>query len=310
MKYYIIVIFLLSTIFSCSPKLQQSASTYNNSKEFFHTYDEFISPKETKVATWYHYVKTVHESGYYIMRYFYPETKQMTYLKTYKTRACMNLHGPYKSWWENGNKRSEGVYQNDKREETWTFYGWKTGTKESVGDYLKDNKTGNWKFYDKKERLKEERMYVEGLAEGNFTVYDTLGRVFKKGVYKADTIFSEELMVEMEEGTETHLADEYVVIEQMPEYPGGESKMLEYLYSNINYPIKAREYSVEGLCVVSFVVELDGSISNVESRIGLCEPMEKECIRIVKSLDNWEPGYQDGKPVRVTYNLPIRFKLQ
>jgi len=306
MKHCIIAIFVLAILFGCSPKLQQSMSTYNDSKEFFHTYDEFISSKEVKVATWYHYVKTVHENGYYIMRYFYPETKQMTYLKTYKTKACMNLHGPFKSWWENGNKRNEGVYQNDKKEETWTFYGWKTGTKESVGDYLENEKTGKWTFYDKKERLKEERIYVEGLAEGNFTVYDTLGNVFKKGVYKADTVFSEEIMVE----TEDNLAEQYEVVQEMPEFPGGETKMLEYLYSNISYPYKAREYGVEDLCVVSFVVEKDGSITNVESKIGLCEPMKEECLRIVHSMADFEPGYEDGKPVRVTYYLPIRFKLQ
>ena len=95
--------------------------------------------------------------------------------------------------------------------------------------------------------------------------------------------------------------------DSMPEYPGGMSRMLSYIMKNINYPIDQDE--VQGSVYISFIVETDGSITDVKVIRGIPggTAFDKEAIRVVKTFPRWKPGIQNGKPVRVRYNLPIKF---
>ena len=86
--------------------------------------------------------------------------------------------------------------------------------------------------------------------------------------------------------------------------------MLQFIYGNIKYPALARQYGIEGMAIVKFVVEKDGSITNVESVRGICNEIRDECIRVVKLMPRWDYGMQRGKPVRVQFNLPVKFKLE
>lgn len=98
--------------------------------------------------------------------------------------------------------------------------------------------------------------------------------------------------------------------EQMPDFPGGVEELYRYLGKNIQYPPLARENSIEGKVVLTFVVDKDGKISNIESagkKLGW--GCDEEAIRVVKSMPAWTPGKQNGKPVIVKYTLPIRFQL-
>ncbi|PKP03284.1 MAG: energy transducer TonB [Bacteroidetes bacterium HGW-Bacteroidetes-6] len=99
------------------------------------------------------------------------------------------------------------------------------------------------------------------------------------------------------------------LVEIQPEFPGGIDSLMRYLGSNIRYPIKARKKNIEGSVFISFIVEIDGSISNVKCLRGIGGGCDEEAIRVVSAMPNWEPGYQRGKPVRVQFNLPIRFVL-
>ena len=104
--------------------------------------------------------------------------------------------------------------------------------------------------------------------------------------------------------------DVYSIVEEMPEYPGGMDKLVEYLSQNIKYPQQAIEKGIEGKVFVSFIVEKDGSVSNVQVQRSLGGGCDEEAVRVVKAMPKWKPGKQDGKPVRVRYNLPINFRLQ
>ncbi len=98
--------------------------------------------------------------------------------------------------------------------------------------------------------------------------------------------------------------------EQMPQYPGGGDAMHHFIADNLVYPVKAREEGISGKVYVSFVVEVDGSITNVEIRRGQHELLNNEAIRLVKSMPNWKPGSIRGKLVRTRYTLPIVFRLE
>ena len=100
------------------------------------------------------------------------------------------------------------------------------------------------------------------------------------------------------------------VVEQQPSFPGGQGALLSWLSSNIHYPPVAEENGIQGKVVVSFVVEPDGSISNVAVVRGVDQSLDKEAVRVVKSMPKWNPGKQNGQAVRVKYNLPVTFKLQ
>ena len=82
------------------------------------------------------------------------------------------------------------------------------------------------------------------------------------------------------------------------------------LYKNIKYPVFAREYGIQGMAVMRFIVEKDGSVSEITSVRGICDDIRDECIRIVESMPKWVPGTQDGKAVRVQFYLPVRFRLE
>ncbi len=102
----------------------------------------------------------------------------------------------------------------------------------------------------------------------------------------------------------------FTIVEEQPSFPGGESAMMDYLRNNIKYPQLAKESNIQGTVYVQFVVEPNGSISNTKIMRGIGGGCDEEAIRVVKNMPSWQPGKQRGKPVRVYFNLPIRFILQ
>jgi periplasmic protein TonB len=101
----------------------------------------------------------------------------------------------------------------------------------------------------------------------------------------------------------------HVVVERMPEFPGGEAAMNQFIARNIRYPVIAQENGIQGRVVCQFVVNTDGKIVDVEVVRPIEESLDKEAIRVIKSMPPWTPGRQGGKNVRVKYTLPIRFRL-
>jgi len=99
------------------------------------------------------------------------------------------------------------------------------------------------------------------------------------------------------------------VVEVMPQYPGGQIAMLKYLMENIKYPEQAMKKGIQGRVAVSFIVEKDGSISDVKPILSVHPLLNKEAVRVVESMPKWSPGKQHGKPVRVRFNVPVMFKL-
>lgn len=98
--------------------------------------------------------------------------------------------------------------------------------------------------------------------------------------------------------------------EEAPEFIGGQAAMLKYIRDNIRFPIMARENGIEGKVFVQFVVEKDGSISQIEVVRGIGAGCDEEAIKAIKSMPAWKPGKQNGKPVRVRFTLPVLFKLE
>lgn len=101
----------------------------------------------------------------------------------------------------------------------------------------------------------------------------------------------------------------FVSAEIMPEYPGGQMALLKFLANNVKYPISAQENGIFGRVFVSFVIDRTGEITNVRVARPVNPDLDKEAIRVVKSMPRWTPGYQQGRPVNVSYTVPINFVL-
>jgi protein TonB len=100
------------------------------------------------------------------------------------------------------------------------------------------------------------------------------------------------------------------IVEQMPEYPGGLPALLDYLNQNVKYPEDAEKQKIEGRVLAVFVVETDGSISNVEVVKPVFPSLDAEAVRVLAAMPKWTPGKQSGKLVRVKYTVPINFQLK
>lgn len=110
-----------------------------------------------------------------------------------------------------------------------------------------------------------------------------------------------------------HVVEEtkiFTVVEQMPLFPGGDAALMGYLRDNIHYPTVAAENGVQGRVVVGFVVERDGSITDVNVLRSVDPSLDREAMRVVKSMPKWTPGKQNGSAVRVKYQVPVTFRLQ
>ncbi len=102
----------------------------------------------------------------------------------------------------------------------------------------------------------------------------------------------------------------FFIVEEMPEFPGGQLALRKFIAQAVKYPVIAQENGIQGKVFVNFVVGKDGSITGAKIARGVDPSLDKEALRVVNSLPKWKPGKQGGKPVRVSYTVPINFQLQ
>ena len=102
----------------------------------------------------------------------------------------------------------------------------------------------------------------------------------------------------------------YIVVEQMPEFPGGDRALMDFVKDNIQYPAEAKEKGIKGLLYVNFIVEPDGSVSDIKVLRGIGGGCDEEAARVVESMPKFKPGMQNGETVRVSYTVPVIFRLE
>ena len=125
-----------------------------------------------------------------------------------------------------------------------------------------------------------------------------------------ETVIDVAPVIVAEEEEEEEDTQVFFIVEEMPEFPGGELALRKYIGNSIKYPVIAQENGIQGKVYVTFVVGKDGSVSNASIARGVDPSLDKEALRVVNSLPKWKPGKQRGKPVNVSYTVPINFVLQ
>ena len=121
-----------------------------------------------------------------------------------------------------------------------------------------------------------------------------------------DTESDEDEIIEIEEEDDDEF---FMVVENMPEFPGGDLGLMKFIQKNVKYPAIAKEYNITGKVYVSFIVDKTGQVTNVKIVRGVDKNLDAEALRVVKSLPKYKPGKQRGKAVRVMFTIPINFTL-
>ncbi|MBN1820528.1 MAG: energy transducer TonB [Prolixibacteraceae bacterium] len=125
-----------------------------------------------------------------------------------------------------------------------------------------------------------------------------------------ETIINIAPIIQAEEEEEVEEQKIFTIVEQQPEFPGGARALYAYINDHVKYPVMAQENGIQGRVFVKFVVDTDGSVSNVEVTRSVDKSLDQEALRVIKSLPKFRPGMQRGNPVRVFFNASINFTLQ
>lgn len=205
----------------------------------------------------------------------------------------------------NGILQMNGYYKTlnpDIKEGLFTYYD-ENGKKNSQGNYSANTKNGPYYKYYHSGLVWFSENYSNGILDGECIGYFENGQIKRKEKYRRGEL------IEGKCYTSSGLDTSFFPFESMPEFIGGNNALSNYLGQNINYPPDARNKGIEGKVVLTFVVDKDGIIKNIEVVEYSHNLLNQEALRVVKSMPKWKPGFQDGKVVEVKYTLPISFKL-
>ncbi len=157
------------------------------------------------------------------------------------------------------------------------------------------------------EEVTEDITSKDDVAESTAAAGST---TFDQGTDDLNVVRGHKEEIIVEEKHEPVKEEIFTAVEQMPQFPGGEGELLKYISTHIKYPTMAAENNIQGRVVVKFVVQKDGKVGEVVVLRGKDPDLDKEAVRVVKTLPNFIPGKMNGQAVSVWYTLPINFKLQ
>ncbi len=281
-------------------------------------YQDQLNKKEKIVYADYQSISIRTAEGDYVQKIFYPEKKILTHYLTYKDSKFQVKEGPCREWYDNGQLWKEGACENDKAHGVWTFYFYDNGTESEYGTFEMGERTGKWITLDSLGGMTREQFYKAGKLHGECKIYNTDGQLAMTQQFEEGKKISEQRLLDDPDvyGSIYDALDIQPYLKdcenENPEQRQActERKYLEAIYKNIKYPALAREEGIMGNVLIRFMLEKDGSISDITVLRGVCEVIEQECRRVMKYMPKWMPGMKNGKPVRVWYNLPIKFKLE
>ena len=317
MKY--LAIFIINLFLFSLPLIGQTdlLSKKRSKKYLKKYYQEQLNPNWQLEKVSYNYTLEKTPKGQWVKQVFYPETRQITHVITYADALEKVKQSSYKEWYDNGQIWIEGQYQNNQKTGEWKYYDYSTQKLKDYGVYQSDKKEGIWITLNKKGQRTCAITYQKGKKEGAYKEFDKQGEVAILSIYAQDTLVSGDTIA-----GKIPLKNPNRLVSILPHLKGctnidleaqkecSDKKLLATIYQNIRYPMEARRSVIEGMAIINFVVEKDGSMTDIRIKRGLCAAIEAECRKVVKLLSIWEAGVEDGEKVRVQFNLPVKFRLE
>jgi len=175
------------------------------------------------------------------------------------------------------------------------FMSGKIQSEENYSDYSQKIRDGKTMWWNEDGQKIFEANYKLGTMDGDRIICNSNGEPLKNETYR-DSAYGK--------------GNVFTVVEEMPSFPGGEQALFKFLRDNIQYPKKARRKGITGKVYITFIVDKEGNIMDVKTVKGVSPELDAESVRVVKLMPRWKPGYQNGRPVNVQYNLPIIFTLK
>ncbi len=188
------------------------------------------------------------------------------------------LEGPHYEWYPNGNLKTESVY-------------------------VKNELHGEYKSYYESGQLQYTQHYR------NYKLQDTLKAYYETGELRRIEVYDQNELISGKLYDKQGKEHKFFRMEQMPEFPGGELHLRQYMARNIKYPKMAQRSGISGMVVVAFVVSKDGAIGNVEVVQSVDPELDAEAVRVLATMPTWKPGLFEGEPVEVAFTVPVRFSV-
>ena len=306
MKYKLLLIVLFAVPFQLFSQLVNYKNKYRDQLE---PNSKFLS------ASYNNTVEKTQDKNI-VIKYYYPETKQITHFISKKKMFSKFRHGKYMEWYDDGTLFISGQYNEGIKTGKWI-------ENKSEGNYKEGQRDGEWIRKNDSGDISARFNYIQGKLEGEYIRYDSTGTVSLREVYLdnklIETSANTDSLMEADSTREV-----FKIVEEFPSFPGceeiknsdyqtykkcAERKLLEYVYATIKYPKIARKNEVTGTAKISFVINKQGDIEDIKVLRGLCEDIKNECVSMVENMPQWHPGTQNGKPVNVIFNLPIKFNM-
>lgn len=299
------IVLSLSILFSCTTSKQGMADKMDYTRDdirYKNKYDIAFEQNEKPLRYWHHYVVSKVPGGYRV-RVFHPEKLTLIEQKTYSTSAMTMLHGPYKSFWDDGSIRTQGAYHYGKMNGSWLESEPGKG-KSSCGRYSNDHKEGVWTHLDTTGLMEYVYSWEDGTRHGKYYEYDTLGHKINEGIYMGDTLVS---MVHKRSLVKRPYLRSCVTDKDADLVGCTEARLNQLVLEDLKYPVQARELGIEGQAIVQWDVLPDGTATNFRVPRSLSDEIGKACLDAFPTGEEWYPATLDGKPVKYTMSLPINF---
>lgn len=213
-----------------------------------------------------------------VTTFVYFKSGQIKSKTPYSSYSNLEINGKYQQWYKNGKINDETDYENGKL-------------------------NGKLKEWFKDGGIYRDVEYKNGLLHGNVLTY------WENGNKKRTDKFENGKLIEGKCFSSNGFDTTYYEYEKRPEFQGGEDALYQFFIREITYPKKARKEGTEGTVYIQFVIEKDGSVSNVKIVKSVSTLCDEEALRVIKKMPKWKPGELDGKLVRISFRIPIKFAL-
>ncbi len=284
-------------------------SARNHSDFWLRNYHDSLTPGNRPITAGPTWTLEQTRDGHFLLKEYYYDTRAKTREQHFLDVAGRHPDGPVREWTDAGKLFETGQFKDGQRTGIWQTFNWKTGIVQSEGRYAGELRTGAWTYFDAEGKPKYSGQYRNGELDGPVRRLAPDSSVVSLEQWKTGKMVSN-----------NDTADSIAFVEVPPAFlcapkfldseNCSEASLLDFLMHIIRYPASTRDRGISGRALVSFVVQGDGSIGEVEVFRGVCSEIRAECLRVVQAMPNWTPGMQDGRAVRVQYTLPIKFQLE
>ncbi|MBN4071287.1 TonB family protein [Crocinitomix catalasitica] len=250
-------------------------------------------------ATYYRKVVKKSKSFFEVSDYFTDGQLQM--FGAFEDKKLKIKRGEFTYYYSTGKLKYVKHFVNGKKHGVFRYY-YSSGQIESKGEFVADLREGIWTYWWKNGEIESEGAWANGNIDGLWNFNYKNGGIAAKELYQDDEYVSGEFYNENGQ-------NEDGVHQLEPEYPGGESAMMQFIQNNVTYPGKAVEKGIQGIVYIQFVVDTTGALDLIKIVRGIHPLLDNESLRVVKKMPDWYPGIQHNRLVRCKYTLPIHFRF-